>query len=472
MPGRDQPPARGRGRAFRAGLLLRGDIRVVGRRNHDPCCFAAAAAAEPDIVVTASLEPVARRGKPRFGRPSSTSKRIEALGAPLVSDLARLAPGVSVAVSGAQGSLTQIRIRGAEANHTLLFVDGIAFNDPASGNEARFENFAADGLARIEIVRGPQSALWGSEALGGVIALEAARSASGTRLRASGRIWQPRFQPRPCRPSPRAATRPGSPRASPGCKATESTFSAAEPATGTASATWPRASRPRPGWARTGRSALVGHYIRATSEFDGTPPPFFLRADTLDSSSAEIGAVARLGAARPRRRRALEPRAGRPISPQLQPQPRRRDAAQPHSGRPAADRRQARSGASHRRSRHMLIAAAEREDESFAALDQAVFFAPDQRRSRGRTALVGEWRARLGPLPCRPTSPSATTISTASRMRRPSAPAASPGPSRPLRRSCGLWRGHRPADLLRPLRLRPDQLRRQPRADPGKLAGL
>jgi vitamin B12 transporter len=43
--------------------------------------------------------------------------------------------------------------------------------------------------------------------------------------------------------------------------------------------------------------------------------------------------------------------------------------------------------------RHSLIAAAEREDESFAALDQAVFFAPDQRRSRGRSALVGEWRA-------------------------------------------------------------------------------
>ena len=50
--------------------------------------------------------------------------------------LLRGTPGVAVAVSGPKGSQTQVRIRGAEANHTLLFVDGIRFNDPAAGNEA------------------------------------------------------------------------------------------------------------------------------------------------------------------------------------------------------------------------------------------------------------------------------------------------------------------------------------------------
>src|SRR3546814_10926445 len=84
-------------------------------------------------------------------------------------------PGVSVNVQGPQGSLTQIRIRGAEANHTLTFVDGIEINDPASGNETRFETLSADNAARVELLRGPQSARWGAEALGGVCRTEERR---------------------------------------------------------------------------------------------------------------------------------------------------------------------------------------------------------------------------------------------------------------------------------------------------------
>ncbi len=76
-----------------------------------------------------------------------------------------------MATSGPAGSLTEVRIRGAEANHTLLFVDGIKINDPASGDQPRFELLNADLASRVEIVRGPQSALWGSEAIGGVIAI-------------------------------------------------------------------------------------------------------------------------------------------------------------------------------------------------------------------------------------------------------------------------------------------------------------
>src|SRR3546814_13009598 len=90
-------------------------------------------------------------------------RRIKALNLPQVSDLLRLMPGVSVNVQGPQGSLTQIRIRGAEANHTLTFVDGIEINDPASGNETRFETLSADTAARVELLRGAQSALWGAD---------------------------------------------------------------------------------------------------------------------------------------------------------------------------------------------------------------------------------------------------------------------------------------------------------------------
>src|SRR4051812_14225797 len=135
--------------------------------------FAAAVVADraPDIIVNAALVP-----QPSERASASTTiipeAKVVALGEPLVTDLLRLTPGVSVSASGGPGSQVQIRMRGAEANHTLLFIDGIQFNDPASSDEARFESLQSNGLGRIEVIRGPQSALFGSEALGGVVALD------------------------------------------------------------------------------------------------------------------------------------------------------------------------------------------------------------------------------------------------------------------------------------------------------------
>ena len=133
---------------------------------------------QPAIVVTAS-----RAEEDAAKTPASVTiidgLRIQRIGSPLVPDLLRLVPSVSVAVSGPAGSLTQVRIRGAEANHTLLFVEGIRANDPASGNEPRFELLNADLASRVEVVRGPQSALWGSEAIGGVVAVTGATPGSG-----------------------------------------------------------------------------------------------------------------------------------------------------------------------------------------------------------------------------------------------------------------------------------------------------
>ena len=130
------------------------------------------------IVITASRAP-----EQEAQTPASVTiidkKRIERLGEPLVPALLRLSPSIAVATSGPAGSLTEVRIRGAEANHTLLFIDGIKINDPASGDQPRFELLNADLASRVEIVRGPQSALWGSEAIGGVIAINGLADAPG-----------------------------------------------------------------------------------------------------------------------------------------------------------------------------------------------------------------------------------------------------------------------------------------------------
>ncbi len=120
------------------------------------------------ITVTASREavPLALSGTSLTVIDRTT---IEALALPLIKDYLTLSPSVSVSQSGPLGSQTQVRIRGAESNHTLTLIDGIAVNDPAASSEFKFETLLADGVERVEVLRGPQSALWGSEAIGGVV---------------------------------------------------------------------------------------------------------------------------------------------------------------------------------------------------------------------------------------------------------------------------------------------------------------
>ncbi len=88
------------------------------------------------------------------------------------ADLLRGAPGFAVSQSGGIGSITEVRFRGAEANHLLVMVDGVAINDPALGSSVDFANLDLIGATRIEILPGAQSALWGSDALAGVMNFE------------------------------------------------------------------------------------------------------------------------------------------------------------------------------------------------------------------------------------------------------------------------------------------------------------
>jgi len=86
----------------------------------------------------------------------------------IVSDILRDVPGVAVSRAGGVGGLTQLRLRGTEGNHVLVLIDGIEAADPYQG-EFDFGSLIVEPAARIEVLRGQQSSLYGSDAIGGVV---------------------------------------------------------------------------------------------------------------------------------------------------------------------------------------------------------------------------------------------------------------------------------------------------------------
>jgi vitamin B12 transporter len=120
------------------------------------------------VIVTASR--IGAVAQDRLGTAVSvvTREQIDQRQTRFVSDILRDVPGVAVSRSGGAGTSTQIRMRGGEANHTLVLFDGADISDPFQG-EFDFSTLLADDIERIEILRGSQSALYGSDAVGGVI---------------------------------------------------------------------------------------------------------------------------------------------------------------------------------------------------------------------------------------------------------------------------------------------------------------
>ena len=120
------------------------------------------------MVVTASRTPL-----PLSQAGSSisviTAEQLQKRQVAPVSEILRDIPGLMVNRSGVLGTQTQVRVRGAEANQVLVFIDGVEANDPASDDAFDFAHLLSSDIERIEVIRGPQSALWGSDALAGVI---------------------------------------------------------------------------------------------------------------------------------------------------------------------------------------------------------------------------------------------------------------------------------------------------------------
>ncbi len=95
----------------------------------------------------------------------------------VVADALALAPGVSLARNSAFGGVSSVSLRGSSSRQTLVLIDGIVVNDPSSpGGSFNFANLDVADIERIEVLRGPQSILYGSEAIGGVISIRTRRA--------------------------------------------------------------------------------------------------------------------------------------------------------------------------------------------------------------------------------------------------------------------------------------------------------
>jgi vitamin B12 transporter len=107
-------------------------------------------------------------------------REIELRGQPFVADLLRTVPGLDVVKTGGSGT-TSVFIRGNKSEHTLVLLDGVPLNDPSSpGGGYAFENLTTDNVERIEVLRGAQSVMYGSAAVGGSINI-ITRKGEGTR---------------------------------------------------------------------------------------------------------------------------------------------------------------------------------------------------------------------------------------------------------------------------------------------------
>ena len=341
------------------------------------------------IIVTAS-----RFSEEETKSPASVlvidRERIERLGEPLVPALLRLAPSVAVTTQGPAGLLTEVRIRGAENNHTLLFIDGIRANDPATGDFARFELLNADLTSRIEVVRGPQSALWGSDAIGGVVAVHGLANDPGFGASAEGGSF---------------GFRRGS--------ATGALVSARASLAGAVG--WQQAAgidsfgapdgdkdgyrnlsgrvrgtfRPAP-WLELGVAAFA---LTGRAQFDGYDPLTFERTDTLDASRNRLAAArawAAFGAANSNWKghlgASLLESSNRNL---LDDEPINRTGGTRRTFDTQIERWLQTGPIA-----HQIVLAADAEGETFKARGTVSGLSTDQDRDRAHQALTVEWRAK------------------------------------------------------------------------------
>jgi len=182
------PPGIGRAHGGAAGVSL-GRIRIDPHRKTTGASRDTADAASdtvhlPEIVVTAY-----RMATPRSAVVSDLtvldSAEIRRSGTTHVLDLLRRVPGAAVVQTGSWGAPASLFLRGGESNYVKVLVDGVPVND--AGGDFDFSTLTTDGIERIEVLRGPASVLYGSDAMTGVIQIFTRRGDGPPRVSAGVR---------------------------------------------------------------------------------------------------------------------------------------------------------------------------------------------------------------------------------------------------------------------------------------------
>lgn len=136
-------------------------------------CSAQAQAGEPPFTIGPTIEVTAMRSAQTVDASLAnvtviTRADIDASGASDLFDILRTQAGVDVARSGGPGEATNLFLRGTNSNHVLVLVNGVRIASTGTG-AVDFSLLPLDAIQRIEIVRGPRAAYWGSDAIGGVV---------------------------------------------------------------------------------------------------------------------------------------------------------------------------------------------------------------------------------------------------------------------------------------------------------------
>ena len=135
------------------------------------------------LVVTASRNAESRASVTESVT-SFTRHDIAALGARSLADIVRYVPAVNVESTGRDGAVTSMFSRGGESDYNLVLIDGVRVNQ--SGGTFDFSRINASEIERVEVVRGAQSALWGSDAMGSVVQIFTRRAGAGDAPQLSG----------------------------------------------------------------------------------------------------------------------------------------------------------------------------------------------------------------------------------------------------------------------------------------------
>jgi outer membrane cobalamin receptor len=161
------------------------DIRTAAKTPAAHDFMLRIAAVADHVVVTAARVPETKSSATE-SMEVFTASDIQALGSTSLVDVLRMAPGLNVETTGREGALASLFARGGESDYNLVLIDGVRVNP--SGGAYDFSRVSASEIDRLEIVRGGQSSLYGSDAIGSVVQVITRRAAPGDAPRVTGSL--------------------------------------------------------------------------------------------------------------------------------------------------------------------------------------------------------------------------------------------------------------------------------------------